>query len=170
MTAPVHARALLLLALVALLASRAAATAEFLVVQKAIVNNPADHSSLSVEDHAASHFSEVLKSVRAAFTVKPAPRAAVFVDAGPDPTLHGQKDRRKNRRMLRSTIGAQEGPVLLAAGRPLRQHPVTLGDDVREHETNAASSSFRAAKLARSFFTPANVAARVALAKANGDR
>lgn len=158
--------ALLITLTVALLASRAAATSEFLVVQKAVVINPLDADKPSVEEHAAAHFSETLKAVRAAFTDRPAPRAATFVDAGPDPTLHGQKDHGRNRRMLRSAEG---GAVLLAA-RPLRPQAVSLGDGVRESETNAASVSFRAAKMARSFFSPAKNAARVALAKANGDR
>lgn len=157
----------------ALLTSRAAATSQFLVVQKEIVNNPLDHDSLSVEDHASIHFSEVLKAVRAAFTVRPAPKAAVFVDSGPDPTLHGQRD---HRRMLRGiqVQTVDDAPVLLSA-QPLRPHAQpNFGDDVRNEETKAGAVNYRAAKLARSFFTQRvpgyNLNARVALAKANGDR
>lgn len=163
-------KAVLVVMVLALLTSRAAAAAQFLVVQKEIVDNPLDHSNFSVEDHASIHFNEALAKVRAAFTPKPAPKAAVFVDSGPDPRLRRQSG---GRRMLRSTARPQDDAPVLLSAQPLRPRATPdVGDDVRDPETRAGAVSSRAGKMARSFFAqrgPAlNPNARVALA--NGDR
>jgi hypothetical protein len=124
-------------------AAPAAPRPEFLVVQRAIVLNPLDGDN-DGDAHAAVHFAETLKSVRAAFQTRPTPRAAVFVDAGRDPTK-GQRDRRM---LLSSSAATTE----IFNGANLTPRVVALGGDVREPLTKAQSASFRASKLARSMF------------------
>lgn len=156
--------ALAVLVVAVLFAQRAAAddTAEFLVPQKAVTINPLDYSGADVETHAAGHFRETLKSVHAMFVSKPAPRAAILVDAEPDYTL-----RRKHEGGSRKLLGTGKSVVL--SSQRLTPRVVSIGGDAREIETKAASSSYRAARAARSMFLPGETAARIALAKTNGN-
>lgn len=154
------------LALLAVAAQLAAADTEFLVPQKAVTINPLDSSHPDGESHAASHFKEALRNVRAAFVEKPAPRASVLVDAEPDWTL-----RRKRDGGGRKLLGATNS-VMLSSQR-LTPRVVSLSGEAREIQTKADSFSYRAQRAARSMFLGAaggnNTVARVALAKTNGN-
>jgi hypothetical protein len=158
-------RLFLAVALFFLAVQLAAADTEFLVPQKAVTINPLDSSHPDGESHAASHFKDALRNVRAAFVEgKPAPRAAILVDSEPDWTL-----RRKRDGGARKLLGATNSVMLSA--QHLTPRVVSLSGEAREIQTKADSFSYRAQRAARSMFLGAGDAtvARVALAKTNGN-